>query len=260
MQKAFEHYNAMVSVWDKTLRVNEDQKFELENATEVVQSIFNPGKHYYFILNFFDYQIEYTSSGVKEILGCAPEAFTLESLMSRMHPDDVAQIPFKERAAVEFLYQRISKEKIPFYKSSYTFRVIDKNDGWKNIMHQSITLQVTTEGLIQRVLCVHTDVSFLTMLPDRRISFIGIKGEPSFYALSTNPESILEPADDGLVISNRERDIVLLLAEGLSSKQIADRLFISKNTVDTHRRNLIRRTGVGNTMELAIKLVKEGKL
>ena len=61
-----------------------------------------------------------------------------------------------------------------------------------------------------------------------------------------------------LEISERERAVVLLLAEGLSSKQIAERLGIAKNTMDTHRRNLLRKTGAKNTLELAIRVVQEG--
>lgn len=48
------------------------------------------------------------------------------------------------------------------------------------------------------------------------------------------------------------------LAEGLSSKQIADRLGISVHTVDTHRRNLLRKTGSSNTVELVVRCVRWG--
>lgn len=59
-------------------------------------------------------------------------------------------------------------------------------------------------------------------------------------------------------LSEREKEIVASLAEGLSSKLIADRLGLSKHTVDTHRRNLIRKAGAKNTLELAAYYVKNG--
>lgn len=61
-----------------------------------------------------------------------------------------------------------------------------------------------------------------------------------------------------LNLSNREIEIVRLLAEGLASKQIGSELDISKHTVDTHRRNLIMKTGCKNTMELVVRCVREG--
>lgn len=63
---------------------------------------------------------------------------------------------------------------------------------------------------------------------------------------------------DNFNLSQREKEIIGRLAEGLSSKQIADRLGLSKHTVDTHRRNLIRKTGAKNTLELAAYCVKNG--
>ncbi len=224
-------------------------------VNDIIASIFNPGKHYYFILNFFDLQFEYVHPTVEEIVGCKVEDLSFPLLFENMHPDDAKQIQRKEGAATEFFYNRLTPEKIPFYKASYTFRLRDGRGGWKNILHQSIALQVTTAGRIHYVLCVHTDITYLNLLPDDRISFIGINGEPSFYALSTDPATFMQPKPD-IDLSPREKEIVQLLAKGLSSKQIADQLFLSSHTVDTHRRNLLKKTGAKNTLELAVECLK----
>ena len=51
-------------------------------------------------------------------------------------------------------------------------------------------------------------------------------------------------------ISEREKELIVKLAEGLNSHEIAELLFISKNTVDTHRKNLLHKTGSKNVAEL----------
>jgi len=51
-------------------------------------------------------------------------------------------------------------------------------------------------------------------------------------------------------LGDREVEIIKLLAEGLTSQQIADKLFISENTVKTHRRNILRKTELHNTTQL----------
>lgn len=51
-------------------------------------------------------------------------------------------------------------------------------------------------------------------------------------------------------LSEREKDVLEFLLEGLSSKEIAEKLFISKTTVDTHRRNILDKTGLKSTIEL----------
>ncbi|HET9054844.1 MAG TPA: response regulator transcription factor [Cyclobacteriaceae bacterium] len=51
-------------------------------------------------------------------------------------------------------------------------------------------------------------------------------------------------------LTAREIEIIKLLARGLSSSEIADQLFISNNTVETHRRNIMRKTNTHTTVEL----------
>ncbi|MBK6622450.1 MAG: helix-turn-helix transcriptional regulator [Saprospirales bacterium] len=176
-----------------------------------------------------------------------------------MHPEDAPGIQAKESAAIEFFYNRIPVEKIPYYKSSYTFRICGPKGEWKNILHQSIALEVAENGRVYHSLSVHTDITFLNPLPNNKISFIGISGEPSYYALSTDPSNILQP-EPGMQISARELEILRLLSEGLSSKQVGGILHISTHTVDTHRRNLLKRSGAKNLLELAVICVKKGVL
>ncbi len=55
---------------------------------------------------------------------------------------------------------------------------------------------------------------------------------------------------DKVVLSNREKEILNLIANGNTSKQIAETLFIAKTTVDTHRKNMIRKLDLKNGNEL----------
>lgn len=55
-------------------------------------------------------------------------------------------------------------------------------------------------------------------------------------------------------LSDREKEIVNLLTTGKSSKEISSSLGITKNTVDTHRRKILEKTGLGSTLELIAKL------
>ena len=52
------------------------------------------------------------------------------------------------------------------------------------------------------------------------------------------------------ILSAREREILQLVAKGYTSHQIADELFIGKSTVDTHRKNMIRKLGLSGAGEL----------
>jgi DNA-binding NarL/FixJ family response regulator len=64
------------------------------------------------------------------------------------------------------------------------------------------------------------------------------------------------------VFSQREREVLTLLAQGKSSREIADTLFITERTVESHRKNMIEKGRVKNTVELiahasALGLIKK---
>ncbi|RDC56758.1 DNA-binding response regulator [Pedobacter chinensis] len=60
-------------------------------------------------------------------------------------------------------------------------------------------------------------------------------------------------------ISRQEKEIIKLIIKGLTSKEIADVLFISKTTVDTHRKNIHKKLEISNSSSL-IKFAHENNL
>lgn len=69
----------------------------------------------------------------------------------------------------------------------------------------------------------------------------------------------IEEEKDDAALSQREKEIIRLIVQGKTSKEIGAQLFISKNTVDTHRRNILDKTGLKSTAEL-IKYAYDHKL
>jgi len=61
-----------------------------------------------------------------------------------------------------------------------------------------------------------------------------------------------------LTLTDREKEILKLIAEGHSSKEIGDLLFISQGTVETHRKSLLKKLDVHNVAGLVRVAVKEG--
>jgi DNA-binding NarL/FixJ family response regulator len=65
-----------------------------------------------------------------------------------------------------------------------------------------------------------------------------------------------DPAAADNDLSGREMEVLYHICLGLSNQEIADRLFISKRTVDKHRANLLDKTGCRNTAALIIHAIK----
>ncbi|PCH96966.1 MAG: hypothetical protein COB85_03110 [Bacteroidetes bacterium] len=66
-----------------------------------------------------------------------------------------------------------------------------------------------------------------------------------------------EIACDPIKISTRELDIIKLIAEGNTNKEIAEELFISTHTVMTHRKNIMSKLGINNTAGIVLYAVRE---
>lgn len=60
--------------------------------------------------------------------------------------------------------------------------------------------------------------------------------------------------------SSREIEVCELMKEGLTTQEIADRLFISNRTVETHRKNMMEKLGVKNSAGVIYRALKEGWL
>ncbi|KQO30004.1 LuxR family transcriptional regulator [Flavobacterium sp. Leaf82] len=75
---------------------------------------------------------------------------------------------------------------------------------------------------------------------------------------------ISQPLSDDLEhipsLSRREKDITLLLSKGKSTQEIADELFLSFLTVQTHRRNILQKYKTKNVAELIAFLLKNNLL
>ena len=78
--------------------------------------------------------------------------------------------------------------------------------------------------------------------------------------LLQEPRSPVPGTSPGVHLTHREREILQLVASGLTNQGIADQLFTSKRTVESHRQNLLEKTGVRNTPALVKYAMEHGLL
>ena len=92
-----------------------------------------------------------------------------------------------------------------------------------------------------------------------------LRGEPFIYpsAVSSLVRDYLERASRGEEtptdpLTPRELEVTKLIAEGLTSDEIAETLVIAKNTVNRHRDNILEKLGIRNRVELTRYAIKRG--
>ncbi len=75
-------------------------------------------------------------------------------------------------------------------------------------------------------------------------------------SLTTYMRSSESAREDSELLSSRETEILIAVCQGLSNHEIAEKLFISKRTVDKHRANIMEKTGCRNTANLVVYAIK----
>ncbi len=253
----------MHNVWDR-VKIDDRRPTHLPqvNFDEIVSSIITIGPFYYYIIDFFDnLSISNMSSGFMEAHGVRPERITtVNDILSFTHPDDMGFVSKAEEKGARFIYDVLGAEKFTTVKMSYNFRFRVADGSYQLFNHQSLILTMDENNNFIKSLNIHTNINHIAKKNNHKISIIGLGGEPSYLNLDVF-ESL--PATSGASASahrftKREIEIIKLLAQGCGTKDIADKLCISPATAETHRKNILKKSGCKNSTELVAMSMGEG--
>ncbi|SCY57701.1 LuxR C-terminal-related transcriptional regulator [Flavobacterium caeni] len=241
-------------VWNRMSQNNlpNEEPFELQLYKKFTD-IFHVGNYYYYIFDIARVEFRFISPEVKKVLGYEAQEIDLAFFMSNVHPEDQHVFLNHETTVIDF-FKKLPLEKIPLYKVSYDYRVRHQSGHYVRILQQVVALQYDDDKNLQVSMGVHTDISHLKTDKVSSLSFIGLSGEPSYYHVQVAPH--YKPSPE--IFTRREKEIVALLIKGLMSSEIAERLFISKHTVDTHRKNILAKTHTKSTHEFLSWVMSQG--
>jgi DNA-binding CsgD family transcriptional regulator len=148
----------------------------------------------------------------------------------------------------EILTQNIRGLPVPILRqSSYTLDLHFRHVQGQvvHLLQQTILLNTDDEGKFLYELIKLTDITHWQKTS--AMSCIFTTPDPELNCLYIPSEDI---KIQGKVFSPAELKVLELLANGEKSKDIAEQLHISPHTVDTHRRNMLRKTKSSNTQNL----------
>lgn len=252
-----ENIARIIEAWEPT-KVSKPVKSELYlNIIDQVAKLFSAGSFYYYILNFDTLQMDFIDKSVESVLGIKTSDWSLDKMFELIHPEDLEQMHKKEAKAVDFILNQIEAKDISDYKVVYIVRLKHANGSYKTILQQSKALTFSGDGQVQQVLGIHTDISYLNTPVDHKISFIGDKC-PSFYSIPS--DDTYRKVEDKLydMFTPREKEILSYISNGMAFGEIAKILNISPHTINTHKKNILRKTDCNNTTELIARCVRLG--
>lgn len=180
-------------------------------------------------------------NGVEEV-----ESIWEKKLLERIQPDDVAEKIAWELQFIAFMKQVPADRRADYYLQHFV-RIRDAHGNYVAIRHRIFYLDYDADGNVRLTLCLYTAAG----------SNAGVTGIVHSLDDTLASDSALNVQE---LLSQREREVLSLIARGKASKQIADALCISVNTVNNHRQNILRKLHCQNTAEAVVVAGKLGAL
>jgi DNA-binding NarL/FixJ family response regulator len=116
-------------------------------------------------------------------------------------------------------------------------------------------LDIGIEGFISKRQGAGNDLREAIFAIASGLEYFGKDIAPLIYDIFVSKKKSIEFA---VVFTDREKEIISLCREGLLSKEIAERLYISSRTVDSHKTNIFKKLGINNTVEMVQYALKHG--
>jgi DNA-binding CsgD family transcriptional regulator len=219
---------------------------------EEMEAMLKPARQFFFIGDLIQLKIIFTSGGSRELFGIEPEQVDPSTFYTRTHPDILLRHNVA-RTKLFNLGQELFISKEPYRILSSNLNFLDASGNYSEFLVQCYLFYSESIYRTVYLLQVVTDIEEMNPIKYGYHFYLGSDKSHFRY-----PD--LKLLNEGNVFSKREYDILSLLAEGKNSRQIADALFLSIHTVNTHRRNMLKKSGKSTTHELILNMKERGLL
>lgn len=244
--------NLKVRWQDSDLQVFEELSQKSVVFMDLVQ-LLQPGKHFIFVLNELQSKIEWVSPSFSSVIDYTETE--LHNLFDKrnVHPDDLESMLDIGRKIQRFISETPPDE-LHDFKLMYDYRFQKKDGSYIRLLMQQIYIPENKSSLAHKIVGIVCDISYLKT-----------DGTPGFCILNVKETTTFQlnnaQDDDDFSLnsfSKREREIISLIISGLSSREIATKLFISIDTVKNHRKNILTKSNCSNSIQLFNKCVHSG--
>ena len=233
-----------------------DQGFEridrLDPIIIEMEKKLNRNKQFFYVGDIIKLKILFTSNGSETILGVKPEAMDLSTFIQRTLPKDQARYSLVKTKYIKVGHDLLLKGKGRSLISTH-FMIKNGEGTFLNLLFQGYIFYSDIPVKAVYTILVLTDLSDFNLVKHGNHFYNG----EDLSCFRYPDASLLQI---GHVFSDRELEILKLIASGFDSDQISEKLFVSIHTVNTHRRNILKKTNKSTTHEVVIELLENGVL
>lgn len=207
---------------------------------------------FFFIADLIQVKILFTSKRSVEMIGIEPEDVSPYHFFEATHPEDIHRHNLG-RSKLFGLAQGLFIAESGNALLSSNLKIRNPAGGYSNLLFQCYifysSVPVKTVYLIQ----LHTDIEWFKKIKHGYHYYVGDN-----LSLFRYPDEDL--LSEGHAFTDREFEILRMIKSGLHSEQIAEKLFLSLHTVNTHRSNILEKSGKSSIWEVIYELIEQGYL
>jgi len=192
----------------------------------------------------------YCSKRSNQVLGVEFSQLNPAHYQAAIHPDDLDRLAWRN---CQILKEegKIFLQKKGSALLSCTLRFRNRNGNFVNFLGQDYLFYAGTPNEAVFGLRIVTNVDWCKMNNNSFHQYVG----KDFSLFRYPDEDLLKIAS---AFSKRELEIIKMIESGLGSKEIAEKLFLSVHTVNTHRTNILEKSGKNQISELLYELKEQG--
>ena len=213
---------------------------------------------FFCITNTQTLTFEYISKNMFACIGIANDLIKEKGMRyfwSRIHPDDLNGWLAAMNDLMNFTLSEIAAKDRHRLSYTWNYRFKNSKDQYVNVIQNTTPIEFDKENKPIIGMAHYTVLnSNIKMDVCASAKWLNDNNEYETRYFNNFSQKLLTNG-----VSNRERDIIRLLVLNYSSKEIAEKLHISSNTVDTHRRNILKKLNISSTGEL-VGMLKMNKI
>jgi DNA-binding CsgD family transcriptional regulator len=207
----------------------------------------------FFVIDYTARQYLLMTEAMQVIAGYHPREFLesrMEKLLEVYHKDDFEIFNKKIFTANAAFLKTIPQQEHQQHLFSYNFRFMRQDKKAAHVLQRGYfitsketSLPLYSIGTIADITNFKTDNIMVHTIEKVNIE----NGAEARQLIQSN---YFYPDAEDSILTRREKMILQYLCDGLSSKQLADKLYISENTVVNHKQNMMQKTNTKNTVEM----------
>ncbi len=253
MAKPANSYQELINYASDYAVMSKPQTFDLLKLASVETASSLSRAKIFYVIDYTNHRYLYADPLFQKLFGCGkdilPEA-ELHYFTSLWNKNDFKI--FNEKIFPETIYflKQHAVCDYPDFSFSFNYRIKAKDGENYTLLQRATYFSDSEHGYPLAALAYIVNIT--NYKTDSSIIHTVEKINGNFCAVSEIPlfKSVYYPDKTDCVLSKRELEILSAIYEGLGSKEIAEKFFVSINTVNNHRKNILQKTNTNNSSEL----------